>query len=53
MSRNLHMQLKRKNEKKRLFKFYKELGGEVTEELSEITGYIEHSRRIDKLFVDD
>lgn len=31
--RNECMQLKRKNEKKRLFRFYKELDGEVTERL--------------------
>ena len=37
----------------RLFEFYQELGGEITEELSEITGYIEHCRRIDELFADD
>ena len=39
--------------KVRLLEFYQELGGEITEELSEITGYIEHCRRIDELFADD
>lgn len=39
--------------KVRLLEFYQELGGEVTEELSEITGYIEHCRRIEELFADD
>ena len=39
--------------KVRLLEFYQELGGEITEELGKITGYIEHCRRIDELFADD